>query len=996
MIASGFVRARWWAAFLAVLMAPPLAAQSLTAGALAGAVIDEAGSPVANVTVTLERAGVAFHTLTTDGGGRFTLPLLASGRYAVLAEQIGFQPVRATGVLVAAGRETRVTVRIVRRPPPIAAVEERPASATFAGGAGGRVFGGRELDRFDRHRDVTDLTRGATEVNAPVDRAGFATSASGLDPAFSRLLVDGVEEALLSHPGIPGTPATAPLFARDGVDQAMVTGFGADLEWRSAPGAILSAQSARGGSRPFLRPFATFSSSTLGGAALDNPADSSGSSFHVGAALGGPIKGDTASWFLRFDYQKLQQPSADPFVLEPVPQDATDPVAAIGSGAGRDVSSWLAPVVRSRQGFGGAGRIDWRFGRTSALALRLGVASFDEDNPLIGTTLSNNAGTRLEGSDLSAYAALTSAGSWWTNEARMGLRTAKRDWLASDLPFTSFANDAIAIGTDPALVGAFEERAFELNDALSVRVGTHQIKIGGLVQRRTVTYDQLFGSAGRFDFGVAESFGSRLGVFSQAVRSVAAEALGISQVAGFIQDTWQVTPDIQLLAGVRIEKEVLPTDAVQPNAGWAALTAINTGLLPVADPVIAPRGAFVWNVGGSGQTTLRGAAGIVPGRTDLAALAEVASHDGGVTIRRAADMVEWPTPPTGLVTKPTLSLYGPDVRLPRAFKAEGALEQQVAAGVTLTVGGGYRHTDYQLQRTDINLSPAPVSTAVDGRAVYGSLRNYGGIVASAIGSNRRFDEFDAVFGLTSTGYTDYYEAAVSLERRATRGLTLLAAYTYSKTTDNLPGQLSADPADRMSPFPAGINGESWDDARSDLDVPHRLVATIEYAHGGRTPLTVAARFRYRSGLPFTPGFRTGVDVNGDGGANNDPAAISGSVPGLSELLARHSCLTAGAGGFAARNSCREDAAHALDLHLSVGLPVGGARRVALAVDAFNVVGSAIGIIDRAVFLVDPAGAITIDGAGRTVLPLVVNSRFGTILSRRNDARMLRIGLRMET
>lgn len=995
MIASGSVRARWWAASLAVTMASPVAAQSLTSGALAGSIVDEGGARVGNVTVTLEREGAAFRTLTTDGNGRFAVMSLASGRYAVLAEQIGFQPVRATDVLIAAGRETRVTVRIVRRPPPIATVDVRPADATTGGGSGGRVFGGRELDRFDRFRDVTDVTRGATEVVAPFDNAGFATSASGLAPMFSRLLVDGVEEALFSHPAIPGAPATSTLFARDGIDQVMLTGFGADLEWRSAPGAILSAQSARGGSRLLARPFATFSSATLGGAALDNPADSSGSSIQVGAAVGGPIKGDTASWFVRFDYQKLQQPAADPFVLEPLAQDGTDPIVAIRGGAARDVEAWLAPVVRSRQGFSGAGRIDWRFGSSSALALRVGMASFDEDNPLIGATLSNNAGTRLERSDLSAFAALTSSGSWWTNEARMGFRTATRDWFDGGLPFTSFANDAIAIGTDPAVFGTFDERAIEINDALSIRVGAHQVKVGGLAQRRTLTYDHVFGSAGRYDFGVADRFDDRSGVFSQAVRSSEAEALGISQVVGFIQDTWQVTPEIQLLAGVRIEKEALPADAVEPNVAWAALTAINSGLLPVTDAIIAPRGAFVWNVGGSGRTTLRGAAGIVPGRTDVAVLAEVASHDGGVTIRRAADAVVWPTPPIGLVTKPTLSLYGADVRLPRAFKAEGALEQQVAAGVTLTVSGGYRHTDYQLQRNDINLSPSPVTTSVDGRAVYGSLRNYGGVVAAAIGSNRRFDDFDAVFGLTSTGYTDYYEATVSLERRVTRGLTVLASYTYSKTTDNLPGQLSADPADRLSPFPGGIDGRSWDDGRSDLDVPHRAAATAGYSTNGRTPLSVGARFRYRSGLPFTPGFRTGVDVNGDGGANNDPAALSGAVAGLSELVARHSCLTAGAGGFAARNSCREDAAHALDLHLSVGLPVGGARNVALTIDGFNVVGSEIGIVDRAVFLVDPAGTITLDGAGRTVLPLLANSRFGTILSRRNDARVLRIGIRME-
>ena len=185
MIKSGYFR---WGALVALVTFSATAggAQSLTGGALAGMVVDEGGTPVYEAAVTLERDGAAFRTLTTDRAGRFVISLLAPGRYALLAEQIGFQPLRSTDVLVAAGRETRVTVRLVRRPPPIAAVDEQPALFTMSGAASGRMAAGREISGFDRRRDITDITRGMTEVDAPRnDQGGLLGSANGLGPRFT-------------------------------------------------------------------------------------------------------------------------------------------------------------------------------------------------------------------------------------------------------------------------------------------------------------------------------------------------------------------------------------------------------------------------------------------------------------------------------------------------------------------------------------------------------------------------------------------------------------------------------------------------------------------------------------------------------------------------------------------------------------------------------------------------------------------------------------------
>ena len=67
----------------------------------------------------------------------------------------------------------------------------------------------------------------------------------------------------------------------------------------------------------------------------------------------------------------------------------------------------------------------------------------------------------------------------------------------------------------------------------------------------------------------------------------------------------------------------------------------------------------------------------------------------------------------------------------------------------------------------------------------------------------------------------------------------------------------------------------------------------------------------------------------------------------------------------------------------------------MTLDLFNLVGTETGLYDHAAVLVDPAGSISVDAAGHTVLPLLANQNFGQLLVRRGEGRMLRVGIRVE-
>jgi outer membrane receptor protein involved in Fe transport len=960
------------------------AGQSLTSAALSGVVRDSRGVAIRAASVTVEQGGAVYRILTADAAGRFTLSSLPAGRYSLLVEQVGYQPVRVTGIPLAVGREQYVRVELPQRPPPVLAVEEQP----FRGATASGIVLGDALDRFDRRRDITDITRDASMVDLTLDgRRGFVSAANGMAPAASRLMVDGLEELLLRHPGEPGEPAIAPLFARDGIAQAELMTFGLDAELRSSPGALLTAQTARGDGRFRFAPYGTFSGAALGGAAADNAGDSSATSIQAGFAASGAIKGDTASWFVRLDYQQLQQPTAEPFALGG--RELASAIEAIAPGTS---PAALSPPVRTWNGVTGSGRMDWRFGDWSRLAVRFGLANWTEDAPQLGRTLTSGAGSRLESSDLSGAVSFTTGGLAWTSETRLGVRASERDWRGASDGQTSILAEGAAFGTAASLPGRFEEGMVELAQALSYRYLAHRFRVGVQAATRSFTHDWWANSAGRTEFGDLTQFELGRGSFVRAEADGAAPDLSVTEAAFFAQDVWRATPTLELTVGVRYAVQQLPEDEITLNTEWGIRTGVPNLLMPETKGVFAPRGGVRWDPSGDGRTLINLAAGISPGRHDLATLSEVVRSSRGVNVSRAVGDLG----SAGSATEtnaPTLTLYGPEVRMPRSFFTEASLARVLGAGTTLHLRASYAHTDYLLRRDDLNLVPGAVATDADGRTLRGTLVQQGGLITALPGTNRRFAEFDHVFAMSSPGFADHYAMTLGVTRDLGRGLMLDGSYTWSRTEDNLVGQLESDPADRLSPFAGSAEQAAWDEGRSDLDIPHRVAVQARFATPGENPLTLGARWRYRSGLPFTPGFRRGVDANGDGAGANDPVALS-SVTGLAGLLSGAGCAS-GSNGFAERNSCREDAVQALDLHASIGLPLGGARRVRLTLDAFNVVASETGIIDRAAVLVDPAGSITMNAAGRTVLPLVLNDNFGGLLARRGDPRTLRIGLRVE-
>ncbi len=646
------------------------------------------------------------------------------------------------------------------------------------------------------------------------------------------------------------------------------------------------------------------------------------------------------------------------------------------------------------------GRFDWEIASGQLLSLRATATNRSSSNIDLGDGRFVGIGTSLNARDVSVSGAFNSrlVGELQA-DISLAVDLSKREYGAPTLPGTVLVADGLSAGADGALPGSFERDATRISAALRYPLGAHQVE-GGITTTSTnhdITYDPWY--AGTYLFGSVGDLGLRRGAFVQSVGGLQTASFTIGSAAFFAQDSWSPLVGLNILFGLRFfERERWPTGGVATDARWLSLTGVSNAFVPTLKARTSPRFSFTWAAGPQRQWLLRGDAGLFSEDVDPSVLAEVLTHDGTAAFRRGVGTLgAWPGVPDSTaapVTGPVLSLLNQGFQSPRTGRASFSLARQLGSGVSLQVSGQYRHTEFLPRRSDLNLAPAPLSTDQYGRPIYGTLQQVGSMLVATPGSNRRFGDFDRVWALDPSGYSDYSGMTISFERVREQGLSLWASYTYSRTTDNTPGLAGSVPDAQLSPFPAATGSNDWRDGRSDLDVPNRAVLGAEMTTGR---VQVAALVRWRSGLPFTPGFRDGVDANGDGAAGNDPAFVSDTVSGIGALTGSWACLRDQVGQFAGRNSCRGPSVTSVDASFAVerlfGVFGGSAG---LIVDFVNLVSSNDGVVDRALYLVDPTRTMAVNAAtGVVTVPLVANPNFGKLLVRRSPGAGVRAGLRFE-
>jgi outer membrane receptor protein involved in Fe transport len=456
-------------------------------------------------------------------------------------------------------------------------------------------------------------------------------------------------------------------------------------------------------------------------------------------------------------------------------------------------------------------------------------------------------------------------------------------------------------------------KLYQFTDTAFKSWGKHNTRVGGEFRRENVFRNAARFARGQFAFareftanpanraatgdGLAEMM---LGMASGGtVGNENGENLWTNTFSAFLQDDWKVTPRLTLNLGLRYDIFFAPTFP-DGQVSTFELDFANTGPNARLRQTrfakgecncdndrnnFAPRVGFAYKL--TRRTVLRAAAGIVYARADSL------SSEWARGINQAPDFVEigfgtldrinsrltlkdgFPAvqlPATEVPGPNSVGISAPTRFMPSQYSQQWFFDVQRELPFDTLLTAGYAGTGTRQMSINLNyalpydLAPSPVPLA-----------------------NRRLWQFyTGVNRQQAMGNLSYNAMLVKLEKRFSRGLTLLSAYTWSHTIDNSDEIGNNDGTGVLKPWDRrGNRANSLTDARHNYVVS----ATYELPFGkGKRWMGTPGRaaglalggwqlsgiFSRTSGLPFTP--TTSGGITNAGGADRPNRLRDGSLP----------------------------------------------------------------------------------------------------------------------
>ncbi len=354
---------------------------------------------------------------------------------------------------------------------------------------------------------------------------------------------------------------------------------------------------------------------------------------------------------------------------------------------------------------------------------------------------------------------------------------------------------------------------------------------------------------------------------------IATDAAGASDISNdefalFVQDKWQVRPNITLNLGIRWDAQYMP-ETVDPSTTAFAQFLNNPGFpsdgtIPDQTAQFQPRFGIAWDVRGNGRSVIRANAGLYYARQNM--LSQVGSvttngiqqkSDFSSTANRLAFGAPTPTWPNILPPSPVppgtfpfftgVRVFDRDYKNPRIFTWNVAYEQELApnwsAYVDFTWAKAERLTrflNYNVHGTAAATNQPPTRDAT-----------------TYTGGNPYEPFLGDVFVTNSRGESLYKGGTIGLRKRFSDKYQLEANYVLSKDED--------DDSNERDPFTDrsfNFYDLGQDYGPSDRDIRHKF-NFFGYAELG--PIEATARIQARSAQPFTTSPRV---LNGDDRGRN--------------------------------------------------------------------------------------------------------------------------------
>jgi Carboxypeptidase regulatory-like domain/TonB dependent receptor-like, beta-barrel len=945
-------------------------AQDLDTVVIAGRIMDQTGAVItgAEIQAKLIKTGLT-RTTTSDDEGRYRLIQLEPGTYAVRISISGFAPQEMTGVATVSGQSLQLDATLL--PSDIVA---EPVVITDAGGPiidTKRTVVGATLTARDTEllpintRSVLDLLftlpgvteeplstrdlaedRNVNHANTPEEAGTFSLAGA---PAYSNnLTIDGLDnndDRAARERFQPSLEAVAEV-------QVITNQFSA--EYGRASGGRVNLRTRSGSNEFHGRVFYYFADEALNANTFRN--NSLGLprlplQEHVaGFTFGGPLKGlKETVFFTSYELTKVLD-SVLIDTLVPVKQSTLfslpaptrlDHVRVEDANAPArttEVAPFVSSVSTPTENTSITARVDRQFGPMHNGAFVYQAGRFINLRQFGGgNRLSEAFQGRRRNSDAISYSDTFVFSEWLVNQARFQYsRLAPAfETTAGDAPVVLITlNDPLLAGDPERRTGTLvagsstaggsdrREARWQVQDVLSLVSGKHSVKFGVDFHQVRSTFIDLADITGTYNFASAGDF--LAGVPSRFRQNFQSSSTQRNRYTGvFVQDEWQLLPQLLLSFGLRYEYETIVRDLDNFGPRFSlAYSPLDSGRL-----VFRLGGGIFFN-----RPLLRTIDDFTLGKQqlffDTNLLRDVSTGKLMTADQRRAFIAEQLRFPEklsgdshlvrefGVLNTDFSRRLDPALRIPESYQINAGVERDlghgfaVEANFTFTRGihlwrefnanapvlpAGYRNfTEFLASRDFANFTRKLYSASTAGelvRFIYGESNTVGRVVEfgvpvsvmnlnspssttmlevalAAINNFRPDPTRGELEQLISAGNSFYRGMTIELRKRSNSWLGFRAGYTLSSLIDD--GVVNTSDA----LVPGDFRAER---ARSLLDRRHRFVFSGTF---DLRVLQLSPIWRVASGAPFNISIG-GVDRNLDD-VSNDRPNLDFSVPPIGQ------------------------------------------------------------------------------------------------------------------
>ena len=1016
-------------AAIAVLLGLPngVVRGQTTTASMTGTVVDENEDPLpgANILAIHEPSGTRYGA-ATGPNGRYTIQgMRVGGAYTVTASFVGYQTIRRTDITLQLDETREIDFELQPQTAEMEEVEvvgERSEGATISP---------------DRTGARTNVSNEEIEVLPTIDRSlgDFARlipqftgtdgqNIAGRNERYNSVQIDGATLndvfGLAGSGGVPGGQAGTQPISLDAIQEFNVDISPYDVKQSGFTGGRINAITKSGtnefeGSLRYLGRSEDF----IGDLDGESFGTDFGEHYFVGN-LGGPIIRDELFFFVNVEVFRRGEPedtrvgtNLDVTDVFPVERSTMERIRDISRNQHGFDPGGFSPFTERQDNEKVLAKLDWNMLEDHRLTLRHNFINAFEETGLSRFSGSFDFESQLYQFESQQNSTSLEVNSRFSNSLFNEFRFVytrirdNRDPVRDLFPEVSIQlpeTRSVGLG-----VGGIEhanrldQDLFEISNNLTYRVGDHTLTFG--TQNEVFAFTNLFipdllGSYQFESFEVGDSTVTALEAFERGQPTSIQHTFANPEVhgdnvrpetdvtglqfGGYVQDEWNVTDDVRLTLGFRVDVPYLPEDPSENPAVEEAF-GFSTSEVPTAQPIWSPRLGFNFTdelLGPNLETQVRGGAGMFSGRPPFVWISNQYSNtgvdflqvdesldpeaayadDSDVYDRNASCFV--PTSDPAEVPKPTevdlpgagacgdllgaeasaqVALTDPDLKYPQQLRFSMGVDQELPLwNLIATVEGQFSREVNSLSARNLNIAPPEdgLQETIHGRPLYGD--NVG---SGFGGANRADDDFDDVILLENKSQGYEYFLTGELKRESQSGLNGSIAYTFNRAKSVFNG--SFDTAGSLWQQNFAVDPNDPEVGTAEFEARHRVLISGNYRFSwmDRFSTTLGAFFETRSGAPITwiHGFS---DANSDGFPFNDLPYVpenerevvveSENWDLMDDFISSEPALDDARGGFVERYAAKGPWRTTLDLKVTQRIQTTGNQYIELIANVENV------------------------------------------------------------